>query len=213
MPLRNLLIWGTGGHARVIAEAVAVAGNLRVTGYVNDVGDLEEYGGVNVLRSVAELESRIRETNESLIIGFGECSHRRQLIARLNPFPIQFEAVIHPGAHVLTGAEIGAGSFVAVAAVVGVEAHLAKHCIVNTGASIDHDCVLDANVHLAPGARLAGSVRVGHSTFIGMGATVCPKVTIGACSIIGAGAVVLANVPDGVIVAGVPARILRELPM
>jgi UDP-perosamine 4-acetyltransferase len=45
---------------------------------------------------------------------------------------------------------------------------------------------------------------------VGIGATVIEKVRIGAGAFVGAGAVVIRDVPDNVVVAGVPARILRE---
>lgn len=53
-------------------------------------------------------------------------------------------------------------------------------------------------------------VRRGAS--IGSGAVVLCGVTIGAQAIVGAGAVVTHDVPPGAIVAGVPARLRREVP-
>ena len=52
-------------------------------------------------------------------------------------------------------------------------------------------------------------VREGAS--IGSGSTILCGVTIGKNSIVGAGAVVTKNVPDNMVVAGVPARIMRKL--
>lgn len=54
-------------------------------------------------------------------------------------------------------------------------------------------------------------VVVKDDAWIGAGAVICPGVTIGEGAIVGAGAVVLNNVPPYVIVAGVPARWLRDL--
>lgn len=47
---------------------------------------------------------------------------------------------------------------------------------------------------------------------IGSGATILSNVTIGENSIVGAGSVVTRDVPPNVIVAGNPARFLREIP-
>jgi acetyltransferase-like isoleucine patch superfamily enzyme len=47
---------------------------------------------------------------------------------------------------------------------------------------------------------------------VGAGAVLCPGVEIGAEAFIGAGAVVVEDVPAGVVVVGVPARVLRDVP-
>jgi len=52
--------------------------------------------------------------------------------------------------------------------------------------------------------------EIGRGSLIGMGAIVLEGVYIGAGSIVGAGAVVTKNVPDGVVCAGVPAKVIRE---
>jgi len=53
--------------------------------------------------------------------------------------------------------------------------------------------------------------EIGDRCLIGMGAILLEGVKIGAGSIVGAGAVVTKDVPAGVVVAGVPAKVLREL--
>ncbi|TFC04861.1 sugar O-acetyltransferase [Cryobacterium adonitolivorans] len=88
---------------------------------------------------------------------------------------------------------------------------------------------IGANVLVGPSARLytpshaldvaerrAGFERVSPITieddvWLGGNVVVCPGVTIGAGSIIGAGSVVTKDVPAGVIAAGNPARVVREI--
>ncbi|MBG6213272.1 MULTISPECIES: acyltransferase [unclassified Cryobacterium] len=52
-------------------------------------------------------------------------------------------------------------------------------------------------------------IRVGSDVFIGAGVTVLPGVSIGDRCVVGAGSVVTASVPEGTIVAGVPARPIK----
>ncbi len=53
--------------------------------------------------------------------------------------------------------------------------------------------------------------RVGKGASIGSGATILSSLTIGENAIVGAGAVVTRDVPPNVIVAGNPARVLRQI--
>lgn len=55
------------------------------------------------------------------------------------------------------------------------------------------------------------AIAIGSNVWIGANATICAGVTIGDDSVIGAGAVVTHDIPAGVVAAGVPARVLREL--
>ena len=54
-------------------------------------------------------------------------------------------------------------------------------------------------------------IVVGDNVWLGGGAIVCPGVTIGDDTVVGAGAVVTRDLPPGVVAAGVPARVVREI--
>ncbi len=55
------------------------------------------------------------------------------------------------------------------------------------------------------------AVDIGSDVWIGGGAIICPGVTIGSQSVIGAGSVVTRDIPDGVLAAGNPCQVVREL--
>lgn len=77
--------------------------------------------------------------------------------------------------------------------------------------------IFDSNFHeLDPRRRRGGTprmapVEIGENVFVGMGVKILKGATIGADSVIGAGAVVTGAIPAGVIAAGNPARVVREL--
>jgi acetyltransferase-like isoleucine patch superfamily enzyme len=92
------------------------------------------------------------------------------------------------------------------------------------------DLVLEDYVGWGPGAKVLGSshtgipadrpiittelvikpIVIGFGADIGMNASILPGVHIGAHAIVGAGAVVTHDVPEYAIVAGVPARVIRD---
>ena len=80
-----------------------------------------------------------------------------------------------------------------------------------------HVEILDSDFHdLDPARRKAGTqrtaaVEIGDNVFVGMGVKILKGATIGSDSVIGAGAVVTGAIPAGVIAAGNPARVIREL--
>jgi acetyltransferase-like isoleucine patch superfamily enzyme len=77
--------------------------------------------------------------------------------------------------------------------------------------------IYDSDFHeLDPRMRQGGHpkmapVDIGENVFVGMGVRILKGVTVGANSVIGAGAVVTTSIPAGVVAAGNPARIVREL--
>ncbi|HEX6680427.1 MAG TPA: sugar O-acetyltransferase [Gaiellaceae bacterium] len=54
-------------------------------------------------------------------------------------------------------------------------------------------------------------IAIGDNVWLGGGVVVCPGVTIGDDTVVGAGAVVARDLPAGVVAAGVPARVIRDI--
>jgi maltose O-acetyltransferase len=77
--------------------------------------------------------------------------------------------------------------------------------------------IFDSDFHdLDPARRRTGTpkaapVEIGDEVFVGMGVRILKGATIGSGSVIGAGAVVTGAIPAGVVAAGNPARVIREL--
>lgn len=69
----------------------------------------------------------------------------------------------------------------------------------------------DPNLRIDEQGVTTKAVAIGDDVWIGANAVVLPGVTVGCHSVVAAGAVVTADVPDGCVVAGVPARIIKRI--
>jgi acetyltransferase-like isoleucine patch superfamily enzyme len=74
----------------------------------------------------------------------------------------------------------------------------------------DHN-YLDTNAPIRlQGDSFRGAVTLREGCWIGIGAVILPGVTIGRNSVVAANAVVTKDVPDGVVVGGIPAKIITQ---
>jgi UDP-N-acetylbacillosamine N-acetyltransferase len=209
---RSLVVYGAGGHARVVADLIRLGGRYTVVGFLDDV-NRDRHGrafeGAPILGGLDRLEGLRAQGVRAGVVAVGDCAHRLRLADLLSLAGFELPTFIHPAAVVARSAVIGPGSVLVAGAIVNPGAHLGAQVLVNTAASIDHDCVVADGVHVACGARLAGEVHIGRGTWIGLGALVKEQVRIGAGTIVGAGSVVLEDLPGGVVAYGCPAKVIR----
>lgn len=77
--------------------------------------------------------------------------------------------------------------------------------------SAPNNSLINNNVYVKENLITEKKVILSDDCWIGANVTILPGVTIGAKAIVGAGAVVNRDVPDNVIVAGVPATFIRRI--
>ena len=129
----------------------------------------------------------------------------------LGPNRPVFLSTRRPGAELIIGQGFGmtGGSIVAEQSVhIGDRVTVGANSIIADTDFHPLDALARQNVPL-DGAT--APIVIGDDVFIGMQALILKGVTIGAGSIIGAGSVVTQSIPPGVIAAGNPARVIREL--
>ncbi|MDD5103154.1 MAG: acetyltransferase [Candidatus Peribacteraceae bacterium] len=196
-----LILFGAGGHGKVVVDAAA--SSWRVLGFIDDVRT-GEHGGYPILGNQKALE-KLQKEGAYCLVSIGDCAARAKVQQMLEGMGFPMATVIHPSAAVSKSARIAPGSAILAQVSVGPDAVLGKGCIVNTGASVDHDCSVGDYTHIAPGARVAGGVKIGTQTFIGIGSCIREYCSIGSQVVIGAGAAVISDFGDGVTALGVPA--------
>ena len=113
--------------------------------------------------------------------------------------------LIDPGVKVGTGTKVWAFAHLTAGCQVGEDCNICDHTFVEKGVIIGNRVTLKCGVYLWEGLEVEDDV------FIGMNCLILKGVTIGKGSVIGAGSVVVKNIPSGVIAAGNPARVIREM--
>jgi len=213
VPPDRLLIWGAGGHGKVVADLVRACG-CEIAGFVDGdpakLGNVIEPGGARVAAFEDELRARLADRAELpagatvVVPAIGRNELRLRTIEALGDRIAQ--ALVHPAAPVSPSANLDAGTVVFAGAVVNAAARIGRGVIVNTAAVVEHDCQISDGAHISPGAVLAGGVIVGQRSWIGAGAVVIEGRRIGSNVTVGAGTIVVRDVPDGATVVGNPAR-------
>jgi acetyltransferase EpsM len=205
---KRVIVWGAGGHGKVIIDALLAADACDVLGIVDD--DPKKCGtavlGIPVLNFSGGLSSlALRLDLDGVAVAIGNNYLRSQKLFDVRDKGFETVNVIHPSAHLSRFVELGKGVTVLAGATINAGTVVEDGVCVNTSASVDHDNHLGPYCHVFPNATLAGGVRVDEYAYVGSGAVVNPNVVVGRYAYVGAGAVVREDVQEGLIVAGVPA--------
>ncbi len=213
----HYVLWGSAGHAKVLASLIALGGGHVVALFDNNPSAVSVLAGVPLhigmdgFKRWINSGQDLRDLRGLAAIGGARGRDRLAVHEAFKTYGLRVEPLVHPQASVCGTASLGEGTQVLSQAVVAADARIGDGCIINHCASADHDCVLGDGVHLAPGATLCGCAIVGDNVMIGASAVVLPRVSIGENTIVGAGAVVTHDLPVGIVAVGNPARIVRKI--
>lgn len=211
------VVLGAGGGGRLYLDTLrdcSEAGTVEVIGFIDDNPELlgRQVLGVPVLGTYAQLPELIKRHNiESVLVAYSDrfMKLREERFNQCRELGLKPINAIHTSAVIAPSATIGEGVFISKGVVIDLEVQIGDNCSIHRGCTIGEDCVLEENVWLAGGVNLAGRVIIEKNTMLGTGANVIPRCHVGRDVIVGAGAVVINDVPDGVTVVGVPARIIK----
>lgn len=169
-----------------------VVGEQQITYLGNDDFLLKKTEPVNVVICVGSpvLRKRIAE----------------RLAANAN---IYFPNLILGNTQICDDVKMGIGCIISMDARISTNVNMGNFVFINIGSMVCHDGCLEDFVTLSPDVKLAGGVRVGAGSDLGMGSKVIQGIRIGENVIAGAGSVVVQDVEDGCTIVGVPARRIR----
>jgi 2,3,4,5-tetrahydropyridine-2-carboxylate N-succinyltransferase len=183
-------------------------------------GNIEIYGSNNFYILFGEQEELLEflNSNKSRIKKYRlENDRRNSAIPMLDISNI--EARIEPGAIIRDRVSIGKNAVVMMGAVINIGAEIGEETMVDMNAVVGARGKLGKRVHLGAGAVVAGVLEppskepciIEDNVLIGANAVILEGVHIGKDSVVAAGSVVVEDVPEGVVVAGTPARIIKNI--
>ncbi|MDO4546537.1 MAG: 2,3,4,5-tetrahydropyridine-2,6-dicarboxylate N-acetyltransferase [Clostridia bacterium] len=145
-----------------------------------------------------------------------ECETRNSAVPLLDIKNIN--ARIEPGAIIRDRVEIGDRAVIMMGAIINIGACIGEDTMIDMGAVLGGRAIVGNRCHVGAGAVLAGVVEPASATpvvveddvLIGANAVVIEGVRIGAGSVVAAGSVVIKDVAPNSVVAGVPARVIKQ---
>ena len=121
------------------------------------------------------------------------------------PMEVRHDGGVRIGDYV----EVGSFNSVCQATLEEIDTVLEDNVKLDDNVHIAHNCHIGENTCLAAGVMLNGSVTIGKNCWLGLNVT-CNKVKIGDNVLVGSGSMVTKDIPSGMVVSGVPAKVIRE---
>jgi len=207
--MTRLVIVGAGGFARETLDVVealnAVEHRWEFLGFLDDHKSedvLITQRGARILGTSGLLE----DLDCEYVIAIADPVARERIDRLATGLGRHAATLIHPAAVLGSLNAIGPGFIAMAGTSVTTNVSMGRHVHLNPTAAVGHDAVLGAYVTLYPGARISGNVTLADAVTVGTGACVIQGLSVGRGTFIGAGAVVTRNLPEGLVVVGIPAR-------
>jgi sugar O-acyltransferase (sialic acid O-acetyltransferase NeuD family) len=214
--LRKLILIGGAGTSSdvlvLLSSINSTNPTYEVLGMLDDglpVGS-ERYG-IKVLGPLAKCEDYTEAWFVDCLGSSRSYRQREDLLQRSGLTQMRFETLIHPSAFIAKDAQIGTGSILYPNVVVLSHVHIGQHVTMLSGTVLNHEVRVGDWSILGSGVMLSGAVNVAGTCYLGAGCSVKEGVSIGNGSLVGMGSVVLQDVSSDMVVAGVPAKVLRHI--
>jgi len=202
--MKDVVIIGTGGHAKVIADIVLCSGD-NLVGFLTSDCDKDTFLGKPILGIDTDY---IKYKDCYFVIAIGDQNVRERISNYM--IDAKWYTAIHPSSVISAmNTSIGEGTVVMANVVINPYAQIGAHCIINSSATVEHDNVIEDFAHISVGTKLSGNVKIGKRTWVGIGTTVSNGITVCEDCMIGAGAVVVKDIEEPGTYVGVPVKKIK----
>jgi UDP-3-O-[3-hydroxymyristoyl] glucosamine N-acyltransferase len=177
------------------------------------IGDYAVIGGDTTIGNRTEIRPHVT-IGEKVKIG-GDCLIKSGTVIGQEGFGFEFDdegrpvRIPHLGS-VIIGDHVEIGALNTIARGTLDDTVIGNNVKIDDHVFIAHNVEVGENTLIIACAEISGSVTIGRGVWIGPNASIRDKVTIGDKALVGLGAVVTKNVVDNAVVAGNPAKFIRN---
>lgn len=205
--MEKLILIGAGGYAKSVLDSIDYY-NYEVAGFIDEFSSNSEHLGYPIMAS--SIEEVYNAVHYFYFIAIGNNRHRKKWYDKLKEKNLRLINVVDKSALVSQRATIGNGCFIGKMAIVNSKSVVCDNCIINSKALVEHGCYVSNHANISTNAVINGDVQVGTGSFLGSCSVTKGQLKIGNWVTVGAGAVVVDQIEDNKIVAGVPAKIIKD---
>lgn len=194
-------------------DAAAAGPRMELSAFLEYVRTGRPLDTPAIHRLMDDMADEARRVTFRLNSAYHPMDEVRALLSELFGRPVPASLRVFPPLYADFGKNIHVGENVFINACCQFQDHggvyLGDGCQIGHGvvfATLNHPLARSERRHTVP-----APIRLGRDVWVGSNATILPGVSIGDGAVVGAGAVVTRDVPPDVVVAGVPARVIKAI--
>lgn len=216
--MKKVIILGGSGAGMIAASVAERIPDIDVLGFLNDFVDdsIGDYKKFPVLGKTSEIEKYLEDKDVYFFCAYegirdpyksyDAWQKLRERIPRDRFINLIDTNSVVPEEYLDLGKGVLAAPFVQISP----DTTISDNVMLLGNAFVGHNSFVGEFSHITSNSVVGAFAHIGKGVTIGMNSTIMGRVHIGDFSLIGAGSVVTKDVPPNTIVAGNPARVLRE---
>ena len=213
--MKKIIIFGFGVQLKVVLDCIKSMKNYKAIGFISEKNTFSASKKIKYLGPIEDLKKITKKHKPNNLLGvvaIGSNFVRKQIVKKVNKLNKKFRWVniIHPTAIISKNTKIGFGNVILAGSIICTDSIIGNHVYINTGTCIDHDNVFFDFSSTGPKVATGGNVKIGESSFLGIGSTIKHNITIGKNTVIGGQSFVCNNCLPNSLYYGVPAIKIKK---
>ncbi|MDE6320771.1 MAG: acetyltransferase [Muribaculaceae bacterium] len=208
------VIIGAGKYGEVYLSYLKESG-VDVIGFLDDdtthanlIGGLPLLGKTDILPDLRE-----KFGVEAIYCPLGNNELRVKFLQQAKALGYSIPNFIHPSVIMSPNVKLGEGIYILLGSNIMPFTEIEDCVMISMNVNVAHHNILKKGTFLSTGCNFGASIVAEENTYCGIGSTIMTGLhRLGKDCLIGAGAVVIKDVPDGAVMAGVPAKLIKYKP-